>query len=366
MMNLGRSGLAFLSVCRPAFSFSSSSVLSKQSQSSRRGVLTAGIVIAAAARSSAYQTHNPRVISCEKQNPSGGSRLNMSSASSSSSMLDTGYLNAADAAALDAELMSTPGFSLEQLMELAGLSVAEAVYQVVSDTDDSKKQNILLICGPGNNGGDGLVAARHLIHFGYSCTVVYPKKSSKQHFINLIQQCEDVGVEILDEMPPMDELESFAAIVDSIFGFSFHGTPREPFATALKVMMDAQTRFKIPVISVDVPSGWNVDEGMWNERKYRMSNLFREKLKQFIIYSTFRFSPRRCIGDWICSRGPCQLDNSETFVQKLQGEAFRWRSLSSSQIGRKGKLFSLPNLGTQIFIDMPQPYCPSLTIILNV
>eukprot|EP01083_Nonionella_stella_P127436 386012_1 len=45
----------------------------------------------------------------------------------------TGYLNAQDAAALDAELMSTPGFSLEQLMELAGLAVAEAVYDVVTD-----------------------------------------------------------------------------------------------------------------------------------------------------------------------------------------------------------------------------------------
>jgi hydroxyethylthiazole kinase-like uncharacterized protein yjeF len=184
-------------------------------------------------------------------------------------LLMTGYLNAADAAALDAELMSSPGFSLEQLMELAGLSVAEAVFQVVPPSATAtQKPRILLICGPGNNGGDGLVAARHLVLFGYESIVVYPKPSKQTHFVNLVQQCKDVGVVILDEMPS-DLLQSlagpdekpYAAMVDAIFGFSFRGTPREPFATALQQLQHAQTTLDIPVISVDVPSGWNVDEG---------------------------------------------------------------------------------------------------------
>jgi NAD(P)H-hydrate epimerase len=77
---------------------------------------------------------------------------------SSSQCFETGYLNAQDAADLDVELMSTPGFSLEQLMELAGLSVAEAVYTVANvDSDSSgiadgndknnKKKRVLLVCG---------------------------------------------------------------------------------------------------------------------------------------------------------------------------------------------------------------------------
>ena len=45
--------------------------------------------------------------------------------------------------------MSTGGFSLDQLMELAGLSVSEAVYRVHPPT---KGKNILVVCGPGNNG----------------------------------------------------------------------------------------------------------------------------------------------------------------------------------------------------------------------
>lgn len=176
--------------------------------------------------------------------------------------MPTGYLNATDAAALDAELMSTPGYSLEQLMELAGLAVAEAVYQGIPPTLD-RKRKILLICGPGNNGGDGLVAARHLFFFNYyECVVVYPKRSSKEHFVNLVKQCQDVGIPFLEEMPSNEDIRTYDAIVDSIFGFSFRGEPREPFATIMKQMMEAQqTNENLKVISVDVPSGWDVDEG---------------------------------------------------------------------------------------------------------
>ena len=73
--------------------------------------------------------------------PSSTTSLTMTSSQS----FDTGFLNAQDAADLDVELMSTPGFSLEQLMELAGLSVAEAVYMV--GTEKQKKQRVLLVCG---------------------------------------------------------------------------------------------------------------------------------------------------------------------------------------------------------------------------
>ena len=176
---------------------------------------------------------------------------------------DLGFLNAQDAAALDAELMSTPGFSLEQLMELAGLSVAEAVYDVVTKDDgDKKKKHALLVCGPGNNGGDGLVAARHLVHFGLDATIVYPKRSSKTHFINLVKQCEDMNIPILDEIPMDKKDGGYDVIVDAIFGFSFHGTaPREPYATAIANMVELQKQNKSILVSVDVPSGWDVDGG---------------------------------------------------------------------------------------------------------
>lgn len=60
--------------------------------------------------------------------------------------------------------MGPLGFSVDQLMELAGLSVASSI---LAEYPPAQYPRILIVAGPGNNGGDGLVAARHLYHFGY-------------------------------------------------------------------------------------------------------------------------------------------------------------------------------------------------------
>lgn len=86
-------------------------------------------------------------------------------------------ISAKSAAALDQELMSTGAFSIDQLMELAGLSVSQALFKL---QPLSKGKRILVACGPGNNGGDGLVAARHLFHYGYQPTIYYPKQSKNE------------------------------------------------------------------------------------------------------------------------------------------------------------------------------------------
>ena len=259
MVSLAKSSALLFSFCHSARGLIRTSLKSSSSltfltplHQRRRSFLTTTLVAGACwsaspqKAGSASSSSAPLVSACE------------TSTQRTMTSLSTGYLNAADAAALDAELMSVPGFSLEQLMELAGLSVAEAVYQVLPPSLENKPK-ILLVCGPGNNGGDGLVAARHLVFFGYECHVYYPKQSTKQHFINLVQQCQDVDVTILVDLP--DDLTIYNGIVDAIFGFSFHGEPREPFASALTKIITAQQTNRIPVISVDVPSGWNVDQG---------------------------------------------------------------------------------------------------------
>lgn len=84
----------------------------------------------------------------------------------------------------------------------------------------------------------------------------------KQHFVNLVKQCTDVGIPVLETMPE-DLLApgAYSALVDSIFGFSFHGTLREPFGTIMSQLKQAQETLHIPSISVDIPTGWNVDGG---------------------------------------------------------------------------------------------------------
>jgi len=148
--------------------------------------------------------------------------------------------------------MSTGAFSIDQLMELAGLSVSQAVYRV---HPISKGPKVLVAVGPGNNGGDGLVAARHLRHYGYQPSIYYPKRSKNELYQRLAKQLEDLRVPFVDDFPAA--LASTDHVVDAIFGFSFSGEVREPFPAVIQAMQDA----KVPVTSVDAPSSWNIEEG---------------------------------------------------------------------------------------------------------
>ncbi|KAL9450036.1 hypothetical protein AB3S75_011888 [Citrus x aurantiifolia] len=185
----------------------------------------------------------------------------MSSAQNSDSV---SHLTQREAAEIDETLMGPLGFSVDQLMELAGLSVATSIAEVYKP---SEYDRVLAICGPGNNGGDGLVAARHLYHFGYKPFVCYPKRTQKPLYTGLVTQLESLSIPFLSvEDLPLDFSKDFDIIVDAMFGFSFHGTPRPPFDDLLKRLLCLhgydQTRQKRPVIvSVDIPSGWHVEEG---------------------------------------------------------------------------------------------------------
>ncbi|KAJ2214294.1 hypothetical protein EV179_003073 [Coemansia sp. RSA 487] len=134
-------------------------------------------------------------------------------------------------------------------MELAGLSVAESI------TKEYPKGKVLVCAGPGNNGGDGLVAARHLCHFGYQPSLYYPKKPAKDLYKNLLLQCKNHNV------PEIDDLAAAVAdsdlVVDALFGFSFKGPVRPPFDKALDILRATDR----PIVSVDIPSGWDVEQG---------------------------------------------------------------------------------------------------------
>ncbi|XP_024022930.1 pyridoxine/pyridoxamine 5'-phosphate oxidase 1, chloroplastic [Morus notabilis] len=174
------------------------------------------------------------------------------------------YLTQREAAEIDETLMGPLGFSVDQLMELAGLSVAASIAEVYKSSEYSR---VLAICGPGNNGGDGLVAARHLYHFGYKPVICYPKRTPKPLYTGLVTQLESLSVPFISvEDLPLNLLEEFDIIVDAIFGFSYHGSPRPPFDGLIQMLISLrnydQTCQKSPVIvSVDIPSGWHVEEG---------------------------------------------------------------------------------------------------------
>lgn len=154
---------------------------------------------------------------------------------------------------IDLELFNEYKFSVDQLMELAGLSCAHAIAKSYPGGG-----NVLICCGPGNNGGDGLVAARHLELLGYSPRILYPKRTDKELYKNLVNQCTMMDIPFLDTLPNQAALDAdYSLIVDALFGFSFHPPVRESFLP----LLTALSRSTTPIASVDIPSGWSVEDG---------------------------------------------------------------------------------------------------------
>ena len=174
--------------------------------------------------------------------------LSMRMGLSGTSPANLRYVTAEEATKIDEKLFEY--FSVDVLMELAGLSVAAAV------KDHYPVCRVLCLCGPGNNGGDGLVAARHLQFFGFKPLCVYPK----QKFPALVKQCELSKIPVLPYLP-RDWHQDFDLVIDALFGFSYKPPLREPFAAIVKEVAAK----KLPIVAVDVPSGWDVNEGPTDE-----------------------------------------------------------------------------------------------------
>jgi len=152
-------------------------------------------------------------------------------------------------------LMNAAGaFSLDQLMELAGLACAQTVAKVYNVGNYNR---VLVCCGPGNQGGDGLVAARHLSMFGFKPTLYMPKPGSKDIYQRLETQCKNLSIPVLSKDTLPENLSSYDVILDAIFGFSFKPPVRAPFDSVLPLLASSG----LPIVSIDIPSGWDVEKG---------------------------------------------------------------------------------------------------------
>jgi hydroxyethylthiazole kinase-like uncharacterized protein yjeF len=157
-------------------------------------------------------------------------------------------------ARVDQIMMQELGVDILQLMEAAGLAVIDAVRRQL-DGDVSGKR-VLLLAGPGGNGSDALVAARHLLPLGALPVVVLSGPAEKLPEVTAHQQAiaAAIGVPFADGRAFDD---TYDLIVDGLLGFSGHGDPRGTIADLIR----QANAHPAPVLSIDLPSGLEATTG---------------------------------------------------------------------------------------------------------
>ena len=172
-------------------------------------------------------------------------------------------VTAAQMAEVDGLAVDEFGIDLLQMMEQAGSHLAEVVRCELGG--DLRGRRIIVAVGPGNNGGGGLAAARHLANRGASVRVILARPvnrlsdAGRHQLATLIQMSVDCCVAIYDV--PDDELDrefaSADAVIDAILGYRGLGPPHD----GVLWLVDRVARATVPVISLDLPSGVDADTG---------------------------------------------------------------------------------------------------------
>lgn len=155
------------------------------------------------------------------------------------------------------------GIPFACMMENAGSETARVI---ISRTDADAK--VAIVCGTGNNGGDGFATARHLLAKSDYITVEVFLVGGVE---NIRKDDSRLNWEILQKIhsprlkihPAMDvekmDFSGFGAIVDAVFGTGLKGSVREPFATAIRKINECKGTVRI--FSIDVPSGMDATSG---------------------------------------------------------------------------------------------------------
>ncbi len=165
---------------------------------------------------------------------------------------------------LDQYTIGTIGIPAAVLMENAGRSVAEEVEKLTHRLVglESHKPWLILV-GKGNNGGDGLVAARQLRELGIDAELLYASDPTGLTGNALLQRdiAQKLGIPSALFVPGSIVWHQYAGIVDALLGTGTNGAPREPYASLIREANDS----KLPIVAVDIPSRLNADTGEVSE-----------------------------------------------------------------------------------------------------
>lgn len=148
------------------------------------------------------------------------------------------------------EWAKTSGLPLEVLMERAGSEIAKRI-----KSRHTKKERILIICGTGNNGGDGYVIGRELVRDGYDITIHAPFGKTKTTTAQLHQHyAENFGL-VTEAVCGQYDL-----IVDGVFGTGFDGTRLTETIHDLFEWVSEQQQQGAKLYAIDIPSGVPSDQ----------------------------------------------------------------------------------------------------------
>lgn len=165
----------------------------------------------------------------------------------------------AEAAAVSA------GTSYEALMENAGQKSAEKLLNGGLQT-----ASVLILCGKGNNGGDGLVVARLLAQAGWNVQLALLCGVSLSPLSQLNFDRLSKNVSILPIEKLKGEINTVTYIIDAVFGTGFHGTLPLP----IQEIFQTANRSKGYRISLDIPSGLNCDTGEASPHTFRADQTY--------------------------------------------------------------------------------------------
>ena len=153
------------------------------------------------------------------------------------------------------------GVSTRTLMENAGRGIAHVVMR-----EFPHPATTIILCGTGNNGGDGFVTARYLFQAGWNVKVLIagePEKLKGDARANFLEiQTLKVSIRIFSAATNLEnlsaELKKADLLIDALFGTGLNRPVTEP----VRSLIEALNRLERPVYSVDVPSGMDSDRGV--------------------------------------------------------------------------------------------------------
>jgi hydroxyethylthiazole kinase-like uncharacterized protein yjeF len=164
------------------------------------------------------------------------------------------YVTVEEMAEFDRAAIEDFGIDEVVLMENAGLATASLARELLGGTVAGRK--IAFLIGKGNNGGDGLVAARHLHNWGARTELLIAGERADLRDLPAKQLAilERMGVR---PSGPDARLGGADLIVDALLGYNLKGNPREPLAA----MIRRANSPKVPILAVDIPSGLDATTG---------------------------------------------------------------------------------------------------------